>query len=216
MNTRTKVNDSHEGGGDASSNYGKKRKGSLTCARYTTRDGKPDRVAILIHAACTAVGQETLFRGALPALTKLSINGNGVENSGIEPLAQALSRGAMPALRVVAGIPKDGMQLSEGRALLQLKHLRELSVRIDSAADDEARRRGIAVRPARGSREVSRLEQAIKGKQFQLERSRAQGLQGTPLGGTAALRFRLYGTNSGRTSLGCTSFCAVNSIDFEA
>ena len=53
---------------DAASAWLNGRKGSLTCARYTTRDGKPDRVAILIHAACTAVGQETLFRGALPAL----------------------------------------------------------------------------------------------------------------------------------------------------
>ena len=44
------------------------RKGSVLNARFRMLDGKPDRLAILLHAVCTAVGQEALFRGALPIL----------------------------------------------------------------------------------------------------------------------------------------------------
>ena len=116
----------------------------------------------------------SIRRGALPALTKLSIDGNQVENSGIEPLAQALSRGALPALRIVMGIPKDGMQMSDARSLLQLKHLRELAKGIHSHRDDRARISGTAATPGSGNREVARIEAQIRAKQEALYRQRAQ------------------------------------------
>jgi hypothetical protein len=68
------------------------------------------------------------------------------------------------------GIPRDGMQLSEGRALLQRRHLRDLSSRIDSQRDDEARRRGTAIRPAFASKEIARIEHAIRTKEQALKR----------------------------------------------
>ena len=114
-----------------------------------------------------------LRRGALPALTKLNISGNGVENSGIEPLAQVLSRGALPALRIVQGIPKDGMQLSDANALLQLKHLRELATHIDSKKNDNERKRGTALRPAGKSRQIEGIERLIRTKQEMLDRARS-------------------------------------------
>jgi hypothetical protein len=42
-------------------------------------------------------------RGALQSLTKLDVSGNGVEHSGVEPLAQALARGALPSLQIIVG-----------------------------------------------------------------------------------------------------------------
>ena len=109
----------------------------------------------------------------MPALTKLNISGNGVENSGIEPLAQVLSRGALPALRIVQGIPKDGMQLSDANALLQLKHLRELATHIDSKKNDAERKRGTALRPAGKSRQIEGIERLIRTKQEMLDRARS-------------------------------------------
>lgn len=117
-----------------------------------------------------------LRRGALPALTRLQISGNGLENSGVEPLAHALKRGALPSLRIVTGIPRDGMQTSDARSLLQLKHLRELSMRIDSDKDDAARRSGTAIRQVSNNREVVRLERQIRDKQEALFRHRGKQL----------------------------------------
>ena len=113
-------------------------------------------------------------RGGLPSLTRLNIDGNHVENSGIEPLAQALSRGAMPSLRIVTGIPRDGMQLSDARSILQLKHLRELAKGIDSEKDDLARCRGTAGRSTNNNKEVARLDAQIRIKQEALHRHRGQ------------------------------------------
>ena len=80
----------------------------------------------------------------------------------------------MPSLRIVTGIPRDGMQLSDARSILQLKHLRELAKGIDSEKDDLARCRGTAGRSTNNNKEVARLDAQIRIKQEALHRHRGQ------------------------------------------
>ena len=117
---------------------------------------------------------------ALGKLSKLAIDGNGVSNSGIEPLISALDRGAMPSLNLVIGIPGEGTHTFRDH-LSQLKVLRKLSFRIDTRKDDASRRSGTANKLTVGSVEVQRIDGAIKQARATLDKSRRENKSGAQM-----------------------------------
>ena len=119
---------------------------------------------------------------ALGKLSKLAIDGNGVSNSGIEPLISALDRGAMPSLNLVIGIPGEGTHTFRDH-LSQLKVLRKLSFRIDTRKDDASRRSGTANKLTVGSVEVQRIDGAIKQARATLDKSRRENKSGAQMQG---------------------------------
>ena len=119
-------------------------------------------------------------RDALGKLSKLAIDGNGVSNSGIEPLISALDRGAMPSLNLVIGIPGEGTHTFRDH-LSQLKVLRKLSFRIDTRKDDASRRSGTANKLTVGSVEVQRIDGAIKQARATLDKSRRENKSGAQM-----------------------------------
>ena len=150
---------------------------SLTGPR-TTHAGLP-RLHELYLEDCK-IGSSAFFyfaRGlqcdALAKLTKLAIDGNGVSNSGIEPLIAALDRGALPVLNLVIGVPHEGTHTFRDH-LNQLKHLRKMSFRIDTHKDDASRRNGTAGKLVSGSREVQKIDKQIEIARQSLDKLRRE------------------------------------------
>ena len=112
-----------------------------------------------------------LMEGSLVKLQRLNVDGNGVANSGIDPIVAALERGALPSLQMVMGVPDEGAQTFRD-VLLHLQHLRRLSGRIDTKQDDASRRSGTAAKLSFSGDEVNKIDKRIKVAREHLDRSR--------------------------------------------
>ena len=132
----------------------------------------------------------TLSAGALPSLRHLDLNCNGVENTAVEPISAAISRGAMPSLEVLVGVPSEGARITVS-ALHRLKMLTTLGARLESTADNAARRSGTAMRGSSlGATEVGRLNLRLKAATTARELAKKRGQEVREQAHDALLRAR--------------------------